>query len=113
MPVREGQRRPDYFPVSEMVVRFDQVNAAQLMIARCIQPGAEQISLVREQQNRPTIESQMNCRAMTRSDGLVGFPDLLSGSRIQANQLAAYFCTEHTVANNHRHARVAENSQRQ
>ena len=112
---RSGERKrgEDYLSITKLVVRFDQMDAAQFMITRRIQPGADQVSLVGEEQDGITVESQMDRPAIAQGGHLFGFPDLLAGARFQTDQAAAYFAGEHVLAQDHRHARVAQDPERQ
>ena len=110
--VCEGKRSPNDFSRAELEVWFDKVRAADFMITLTIQPGADQVSFVREEQDRIAVERQMNRRAMTWADGPVGFPNLLSRACIQADEVATDFGPKHVIAQNYRHAGMAQHSER-
>ena len=113
MPVGECERGKDHLSIPKMIIRFDQVNAAQCMITLPIQPGANQVSLISEDQDGVTVERQMQRPAISRWSHFVGFPNLFAGDRIEANQAATHFAGKHMLAQDQRHAGVAQDAERQ
>src|SRR5262249_21736250 len=98
MPIRVSWRRPNDVSSAERIYRINQVNAAQLLIPLLTQPGANQVTLVGEKQERAAILRQVNARAVLQARDAVRLPDLIACRYVQANQLSGSFCGVHIIS---------------
>src|SRR6185295_14804615 len=97
MPVSERERCKDHVPITKVVIRFDQMNSAQFMIFLSIQPGANQVSLIREDQDGIIVESQMNRRAISQRSHwriIQRPPDFLAGPLVESHDARTWFATD-------------------
>src|SRR5262245_63722633 len=97
MTVGVGGRRPHDVPTAERMGWFNQVNAADLVIARRTESGPDQISLVGEQQDGVSVGSQMNAGAILQEGHGIRLPQLSAGARIKANEFAGSLRRIHAV----------------
>src|SRR6516164_3492247 len=83
MTVGIGGRRPYNFPSTERVRRFQKGCATNFLVTTRSQLCADDLPLVRVEQNGIAVGRQMNAGAILQVGYLVGLPNLLPGACVQ------------------------------
>ena len=91
MAVGVGGRRPNNVSAVERISGIQQVNTAEFVITVRAQAGANQVSLVGEEQRGISVGSEVDARAVFQIGDSVGLPNLIAGAGLEANQLAGCF----------------------